>query len=71
MTSGYLVLVLPLSGNDTGLVPPWKAVFIEWLQKGRTVEIAAHLAGVSRGHVYYCKRQDEVFREAWNLVRKT
>ena len=66
----YLVLVLPLPGEEDGFDHPWKKTFLEWLQKGRTIETAAHLAGVSPRHVYRQRDSDELFRIACDRVRK-
>ena len=64
----FLVVVVPIPDRDK-FDRPWKSVFIEWLRRGLTIEKAAHLAGVSRRHVYICRKNDDRFREAWTSAR--
>ena len=64
----FLVVVVPLPDRDN-FDRPWKGIFIEWLRRGLTIEKSAHLAGVSRRHVYICRANDDHFREAWSLAR--
>lgn len=66
----FLVLVLPLPGLVNGFDRPWKRRFLEWIQKGRSVGTAAQLSGASRQSVYRHRHSDELFRKAWDLVRK-
>lgn len=73
----FLVVVLPVNedaenGRDeSSFDRPWKALFLDWLRHGLTVEKAAELAGVTRRHAYRCRRSDEAFRRGWNLARST
>lgn len=60
----FLILVVPLDGFDHH----WKKTFLEWLKKGRSIRMAAHLAGVARSQLYRQREADETFRNAWDLV---
>ena len=66
----FLVLVVPIRGEEAHFDLPWKKTFIEWLLKGRSVRRAAELSGVSSRHAYRHKESDEVFRNAWELARE-
>lgn len=44
----------------------WKPVFIEALRALGNVRVAAHKAGISRGHAYLQKQKDPNFAEAWD-----
>ena len=62
----FLILVIPLDGFDHH----WKKTFLEWLKNGRSIRMAAHLAGVARSQLYRHREADETFRNAWDLILK-
>lgn len=71
-TEDFLILVLPLPSKTKtkDFDQHWKRPFLEWLQKGRSVQMAADLAGISRRQVYRHRNSDELFRKAWDLVMR-
>lgn len=70
----FVVFVLPVNGSDvtrrkdSGFDRQWKAVFINWLRRGLTIREAAKHSGVTRRHVYRCRRSDDLFRREWDAV---
>ena len=66
----FLVLFLPLADHEaTGFDRPWKKVFLEWLHRGVSIKAAAELAGITREQAHRCRHTDELFRNAWDLVK--
>lgn len=64
-----VVLVVPVGAKpESEADPSWKAEFLNWRRKGRTVKIAAELAGVSERHAYRAYKEDPDFAREWDLT---